>query len=146
VIHALSKLAHDLCSSWLHGLYLSGSLVAIHLAGRFARNYFETAALNEISTLEKEVSMNIEKDVKIGDVGDVDFKVQPDGKIAIVATISKDFEASDTHVSASVKVIQGEKLLMDKLVAALPAGFLRDAAQKAEELAIAAQRPAAPIV
>ena len=83
--------------------------------------------------------MSLEKDVKIGDVGDVDFAVQPDGKIAIVATIAKDFAASDTHVSASVKVIQGEKILLDKLVAGLPAGLLRDAAQKAEELALSAQ-------
>jgi len=42
-------------------------------------------------------------------------------------------------VSASVKVIQGEKILLDKLVAGLPAGLLRDAAQKAEELALSAQ-------
>lgn len=93
--------------------------------------------------------MALEKDVKIGDVGDVDFAVQPDGKIAITCTIGKHFDATDTSVSNVTKIVQGEKPLLDKLVAGLPAGLLKEAAQKAEDLALAAQSsaaaPAAPV-
>lgn len=93
--------------------------------------------------------MGLEKDVKIGDVGDVDFALA-DGKATVKVTIAKSIDAAGLEVDASVSVKMDEKLLLDKLVAALPAGLLKQAAQAAEDLALKLQAsapaaaPAAP--
>jgi hypothetical protein len=88
--------------------------------------------------------MALDKDIKIGSNGDVDFQVRADGKIQIALTFGQKWDSTDTEVDASVKVVQGEKVLLDKLVAGLPAGLLKQAAQAAENLALGVQAAAAP--
>lgn len=85
----------------------------------------------------------MEKDVKIGDIGDVDFALA-DGKATVKVTVSKKIDAAGVEVDASVEVKMDEKILLDKLVAALPAGLLKQAAQAAEDLALKLQASAAP--
>jgi hypothetical protein len=81
--------------------------------------------------------MGIEKDVKIGDVGDADFAIA-DGKASIKVSVAKDLGAG-IRVTDSLTIEMDEKVLLDKLVAALPAGLLKQAAQAAEDLALKLQ-------
>jgi hypothetical protein len=85
----------------------------------------------------------MEKDVKIGNVGDVDF-VLADGKASVKLSIAKSFDQVGIKVTESLAIEMDEKVLLDKLVAALPAGFLKTAAQMAEDLVLKAQASAAP--
>jgi hypothetical protein len=59
VTHDLPKLVMGWVTSGLHGLYLSGSLLAVHIAGRLARKVFQTAVLTELGISTKEVTMTV---------------------------------------------------------------------------------------
>lgn len=80
--------------------------------------------------------MTLEKDVLIGDVGDVDFAFA-EGKLQIVLKAQKTTDSSGTSFEADIKVSQDAKIVLDKIVAAMPAGFLKDLAAAAEKAALA---------
>lgn len=85
----------------------------------------------------------MEKVIPIGSVGNVDF-VLADGKASVKVSVGKVFADAGIEVQESLAVIMDEKVLLDKLVAAMPAGLLKDAAAAAEKLALSAQATAAP--
>jgi len=92
--------------------------------------------------------MGLEKDVKIGDWGDVDFALQG-GNAIIKLSVAKTISSTGTQIVESLSIVQPEKVILDKIVSIFPAGVLRDMAQKAEDAelarsALAAAAPAAP--
>ncbi len=90
--------------------------------------------------------MGLEKDIKLGSDGDVDFALA-DGKLVIKLTFAKALPDSDTDFAASVSVKQGAKPILDKIIALVPAGWVHDALAKAEAAALAAiEAPVTPVV
>ncbi len=70
-----------------------------------------------------------------------------EGKLQIVLKAQKSIDSSGTSFEADIKVSQDAKIVLDKIVAAMPAGFLKDLAAAAEKAALAlapAADPAAP--
>jgi hypothetical protein len=85
----------------------------------------------------------MEKDVKIGNNGDVDFALV-NGKLSITATVSWAPANSGLIVKNSTVVQDDPKVILDKLVASLPAGLLQDLAKAVEAGIIAAAGTATP--
>jgi hypothetical protein len=130
---------------WLHDWVSAGTSLFRYYLLQFLWSVLIWALYKTTARLiaGKEIRMGLEKDIKIGDVGDVDFALTG-GKVVIVAKLSKKFDSSDTEVDVAVTVKQGEKEILDKIVAIFPAGALRDLAAKAEAAALALENAAAP--
>lgn len=79
----------------------------------------------------------MDKDVKIGDIGDIDFALV-NGKLSVTATVGHDLGTTGARVDAKVVVSDDPKVILDKLVAALPVGVLQDLGKAAEAAILAA--------
>lgn len=84
----------------------------------------------------------MEKDIKLGSDGDVDFQLV-DAHLVVKLNFKKALGSSGTEVDLSLGVKQDAKLILDKLVAAVPAGWVHDALAAAERAALALAAPAA---
>lgn len=80
--------------------------------------------------------MQLEKDVKIGNVGDVDFEIVNDS-IEIKVNLAASVAATGTKVGGQISVEQPLQPILDKLIAKLPVGGLQSLATDIEKALLA---------